>query len=444
MEKSAEKSRKKVIGFLTVVCLVLAASTVFFACKAERYRSRERLINERAVSSLCESLDSISVSLNKSIYTADTKALEKIGNELCRQASCAKESLCQLDFDGDVRDEVYRFLSQVGNFTLAVSQGEESISKENAQKLTLLCRYAQKLSEGMNEICLDYYNGRVTFDEADDDFLPDDDELPDDFYGRIYDAAQTMTDYPTLIYDGPFADNLSKKRSVFLEGEKEITAKEAQKKAAEFLGVQQSRLRREQDITSQPELYAFSIEGKDVTVSKKGGYICTYLCDTFAVEESISPKEAVRRAEDYLDKLGYESMKSSYYSVYDGICTINFAFTEEDVICYADLIKVSIALDTGKLVGLDARNYLLNHRKRSFSAPKLNLEKAEKLISSSLTVIDTRLAVIPLDTGKEAYCYELLCKDRKENEVLVYINADTGKQEDLLLLLYSDGGILTK
>lgn len=444
MVKSAENNSKKVISFLSVVCLVLLASTAFFACKADQLKDREKLIREKAVSSLCESLDSISVSLNKSIYTGDTRALEKIGNELCRQASCAKESLGQLDFDAEVRDEVYRFLSQVGNFTVAVSKGEESINKENAQKLNLLCQYAKKLSDGMNEICLDYYNGRVSFEEADDDFLPGEDELPDDFYSRVYDASQTMTDYPTLIYDGPFADNLKGKKSDFLKDKKEITAREAQQKAAEFLGVQQSTLRREQDITSQPELYCFSVGGEDVTVTKKGGYICTYLSDTFAVETTISEKEAIKRAEEYLSEFDYENMKSSYYSVYDGICTINFAYTEGDAVCYGDLIKVSIALDSGKLVGFDARNYLLSHNKRSITAAKITASKAEKALSSSLTVVDTRFAVIPLDTGKEAYCYEFLCTDNEKNEVLVYINADTGRQEDLLLLLYSDGGILTK
>ena len=444
MEKSAENISKKAVAFLSVVCVVLAVATAFFAYREGRLKERERLMNEKAVSSLCESLDSISVSLRKSVYTGDNSALEKIGNELCRQASCAKESLGQLDFDDDVTDELYRFLSQVGNFTLAVSKGEKSISKENAEKLTLLCRYAEKLSEGMNEICLDYYNGRVSFDDAQDDFLPDEDELPEDFYSRVYDTAQTMTDYPTLVYDGPFADNISKKKSVFLEGKKEITAKEAQQKAAELLGIEPGTLRREQDISSQPELYCFSVGGRDVSVTKKGGYICTYLSDTFATEETISEKEAMKRAEDYLLKFGYENMKSSYYSVYDGICTVNFAYAQGGVICYGDLIKVSVALDTGKLMGLDAKNYLLNHNKRNIAAPKLTATKAEKLISPSLEVVDTQLAVIPLDTGKEAYCYELLCRDKEKNEVLVYINADTGRQEDLLLLLYSDGGILTK
>ena len=137
-------------------------------------------------------------------------------------------------------------------------------------------------------------------------------------------------------------------------------------------------------------------------------------------------------------------MKESYYFSEDGICTINFAYSEKGVACYGDLIKVSIALDTGKLAGFDAKNYLMNHKNRNLTVAELSEENAKSLLSPSLEVISSRLAVIPLDTGKEGLCYEFHCRDKDKKEVLVYLDAVTGKQLDLLILLYSDGGILTK
>lgn len=444
MTASKEKNYRKTISFLSLVCVVFVAATVYFASGVQEYRERERLVTERAISSLCESLDSITVSLSKGVYTGEADALEKIGNELCRQASAAKESLGQLELEGEICDEIYRFLSQVGNYTVFVSADNNFANSENVDALKALSEYAAKLSEGMNAICLDYYNGDVSVQKASENLSLDGETLPDGFYDRVYDAAQTMTDYPTLIYDGPFADSLSSKKSEFLEAEKEITVKEAQQRAAEILGVSYGSLRREQDIDSSIGLYCFSYEGKDITVTKKGGYLCSLISDTFATEESISEKEAIRRGLEYLEKLGYENMTSSYYSVYDGVCTINYAYEENGVIFYGDLIKVSIGLDTGKLTGFDARNYLLNHKERSLPENRLAPKNALKNVSGALTVTDSRLAVIPLETGKEAFCYELHCKDSENRELLVYINAVTGKQEDILLLLYSDNGILTK
>ena len=444
MNLSSEKRKNRIIVFLCVTCFLFAFSTVWFASGENRYRKMAKQVNEKAVSSLCESLDSISTSLKKSVYTSDAQALEKIGNELCHQAASAKENLSLLSVEGELCDEVYRFLSQVGDYTVAVSLNKSISQAENNGQLQKLSSYAAGLSDGLNEICLDYYNGSVTLGEVLGNLSEKGEDMPEDFYTRLSDTAQTVTEYPTLIYDGPFSDSVSRKKSVFLQDKREITHKEAMQKVATLFSVPVSSVKREKNILSEPMRYCFTFGGIDVTVTSKGGYICTVLSDGFAYEENIGTGEAVKRGKAYLEKLGYKDMVSSYYSVYDGICTVNYAFAKDNVIFYADLIKVSIALDTGKLVALDAKNYLLNHSERNLPGNVITKEQAASLIRPSLEVIDIRPAVIPLDTGKEVYCFELHCRDKDKNEVLIYLNALTGRQEDLLILLYSDGGILTK
>jgi hypothetical protein len=60
-------------------------------------------------------------------------------------------------------------------------------------------------------------------------------------------------------------------------------------------------------------------------------------------------------------------------------------------------------------------------------------------------VLDTKKCVIPLDNGLEAQCYEFHCESSETgDEVLIYVNSQTGAEENILLLLYSDGGTLTK
>lgn len=86
----------------------------------------------------------------------------------------------------------------------------------------------------------------------------------------------------------------------------------------------------------------------------------------------------------------------------------------------------------------------MNHRKREIKEKILTVDECRELISPYLTVISSRLSFIPLETGKEALCYEFRCKDRDGQENLVYINAQSGKEENILLLLYSDDGVLTK
>ena len=54
------------------------------------------------------------------------------------------------------------------------------------------------------------------------------------------------------------------------------------------------------------------------------------------------------------------------------------------------------------------------------------------------------MALIPTDGGGEARCYEFVCEAEDGQEILVYINAVNLDEEDILILLKSDGGTLTK
>ena len=106
-------------------------------------------------------------------------------------------------------------------------------------------------------------------------------------------------------------------------------------------------------------------------------------------------------------------MKDSYYEVANGICTMNFAYEQDGVTCYPDLVKVGVALDTGSVVFFDARGYLMNHQEREFSAPMLTDTTAREILSPSLTVQSQNMAVIPTSGMNEAYCYEFLCEGRE-------------------------------
>ena len=68
-----------------------------------------------------------------------------------------------------------------------------------------------------------------------------------------------------------------------------------------------------------------------------------------------------------------------------------------------------------------------------------------KKLFSNVEIISTKKCLIPKDNGTEVFCTEYHCKSKSDSqEVLIYKNAQTGKDEDILLLLYSDNGILTK
>ena len=122
--------------------------------------------------------------------------------------------------------------------------------------------------------------------------------------------------------------------------------------------------------------------------------------------------------------------------------TVNFAYTQGGVTCYPDLIKISIAADTGQLVGFDASSYTMNHTARAIPAPKIAEPQARKLIASDLTILSQGLAIIPTQGKNERFCYEYKCGSMDGKHYLLYINAATGVQEQILILLEDENGTL--
>ena len=58
-------------------------------------------------------------------------------------------------------------------------------------------------------------------------------------------------------------------------------------------------------------------------------------------------------------------------------------------------------------------------------------------------VVDADLCVIPSGGMNEIFCYEVQCVGESGQNVLVYINAITGQEEQILLLKISQNGTLT-
>lgn len=446
MNNTLKRRFIRAVSFLSVAVVVLTVSTGVFASRAKKYELANEIAYQRAMAELCESLDNITVSLQKGIYCGTNEKLLSIGNELTREAACAKISLGQLTDKELVSDEIYKFLSQIGAYTLSLAsgKGKAEISRESNKNLMALLEYSRALSDSMNGVLSGYGDGSIVIENKKTPSL-DSQEMPKSLLSSMNDAQQSLTDYPTLIYDGPFADNiLNRKGGACLEGLDEVTREEARKKAGKIMGTSPEGLRQEDDQQSEIPLYCFSSGDISVGITKRGGKICYLMNPAEAGEETISAEQAVKRAKQFLKKQGYDSMTESYFSIYDGVCTINFAYVEKDIIHYSDLIKVSVSLDDGKIRSVDARGYLMNHCRRDIYETKITEQEAIEKISPVLSVTGTKSAVIPLETGKEAYCYEFRCKDKNEQQALVYIDKLTGEERDILLLVYADGGTLTK
>ena len=102
-----------------------------------------------------------------------------------------------------------------------------------------------------------------------------------------------------------------------------------------------------------------------------------------------------------------------------------------------------MALDNGEIMEYNGSGYLMNHHDRKQPSPALTEQQAASKVSQQLRSIQkSGLAVIPTASMEEVLCYEFLCAGSNGEEVLVYINASTGMEEQIFILVHDDSGTL--
>ena len=434
----------RIISFLTAVILVLTVTLFKYVKKADYYKVQTQNIYSGALNELNSSLDNISATLYKARFITSAESLSGIASTLLTEAELSKSALANLPQSYRL-ETLNRFLSQVGNYALAVSKklaNGGAPESEDVKNLESLSRTAIKISNLIK-------NTQITHDNADywaselDEKVKETAEISSlaDSLGEI---EEEISDMPSLIYDGPYSDHILEKAPEMMKGTMEVDEKEAHSVAAKTALCNLSDLKFDGVVDGKIPSYRFTGENVTVTVSKMGGYAVFMRKENETGGTNLSYTQARSKARRYLEMQGLTSLKETYFFTNEGVCVVNFAFLDGETICYTDLIKVGVAMDSGEVVLYEAAGYLSNHKDRAFNTPIHTKEEAEKVISRNLTVKSTALALIPTNALNEVRCYEFSCISPDDREVLVYINALSLKEEEILILLKTDGGTLVK
>lgn len=426
-----EKMNKRRIVEIAVVILLivgLTGATVYGFSKAESYKRNMQYGYTRSLSDLRDSVEAIQTTLNKAVYANTATEQNGLTEKLMRESAVAKTSLSTMPLTDNSIDNVSKFISQVGDFSMSLSKKISeggSITNDEYKTMQSLESYSKKLEKDLESLNPDF-SGNY-------------------FNDSLEETSKDFANFPSLIYDGPFSDSVGHKNPKLTAGKKKLTQAEAQKAAADFLNTDSKKLTHIQDTSGTLPTYNYTANnGKiRICVTKAGGYISEMSNSRTVTKEKLGYTQASKKAEAFLEGRGISNMKESYYVLNNGICLINYAFVQDGAVCYPDLIKVGVALDTGEIVRFQATGYITNHTTRSIKT-KITQQEAQKKLSKNLKVNKSGVAVIPTPGLDEVLCYEFLCTGNNNDKVLVYINADNGYEEDILILQFSDNGVLVR
>lgn len=442
--KFGKRTAVRFISFAVAIVFSVIALSFVTSSRIDRYQTQISNNYSMNLRELDGSLYNISVALQKSLYASTATQLSELAVELCTESIVAKNSLSQLPYSGESLEKVNKFLSQAGDYTLYLSrkviQGGE-IDDDDRDNLHALSKTAKSVSSSVNAVKTEYDKDGVWDSEFANNIGQ---SVEGSFSENLEGLEQLLNDYPTLQYDGPFSDHLLNGNMKLLDGQPELSSDEALKKAGEILGKDVSGFAKESDTEGNVPCYNFTDGNMSFSVTKQGGYVMYMRKFRTIGEQKIHYEQAVELAEEYLKNASGEKFVTTYYFADEGVCTVNFAYKEGSTICYPDLIKIGVALDDGEIVFVEAGGYIANHYTRTIATPKYTVSEARERLSKSLKINDVNRCIIPTDGKHEKYCYEFYCVGIDNEELLIYVNVDNLEEEQILLLLKTDGGTLTK
>lgn len=452
-------SDRHMYSIVLVVTAVIASAGIYQYKKAMDYRNFVENQYNKSFHELVGYVQNIEVTLAKSMLVNSPRQMVDLSSEIWRQSASAQADLGQLPLSQVQLDKTSKFLSQLGDYTYSLSRKSidgQSVTDEDFSNLLQMHKYAQELSQSLANMESDVYSGRIKFGElkaqASKHMSQDTQNVA---YTELTNIEKQFQDYPTLIYDGPFSEHVERMEPQLLKGGKEVSQDQAKDAAVKFLGPDKAQnIEFMGDNNGTIKAYTFAAkpagtnngnQDRRITldVTKINGNILWMLDNRPVTKISLDMNQAKEKAKAFLDAKGIKNMKESYYLKTDGIAVINYAYVQDNIIMYPDLVKVRVALDDGEIIGFESNGYVMAHQeKRSLPSIKVTEAAARAKINSRLKVDSSRLAVIPLESKREVFCYEFKGSFDNKN-FLVYVNVETGKEEKILMLMETPDGTLT-
>ena len=451
MKKFLNKNKIiKIIATLLLIATIVLATMLYQKNKEYEIAS----VNEYSMSfyELVDYVDNVKTYLAKSLISTTPEHGADTLTHIWREANLAQSYLSRLPLESQELENTEKFLNQVSDYSYTLSRkniNNQSLTDDDLNNLKQLYDYSVELQNTLSQLSEDLNSGRISWGDLTTNgnvaFAQQVSNISKDSFSNL---EENFHEYSGLIYDGAFSEHMTSGNKKGLTGD-EIDEDFAKKIAEDFIGKDKIKELSNLGLSENADIsaYDFSIKTNEdnninISVSKKGGHVISMNYNRDVVTEVISQEDANEIGKKFLSEKGFPNMKETYYLKQSGIVTINYAYEQDGVVMYPDLIKVKIALDNGEILGVETTGYLNCHEQTDTSKVKITKDDAKKVLNKNLQIMSEGLAIIPTQWKTEVLCYEFKGKV-DETEFLVYINAETGKEEDILIIVNTPNGTLT-
>ena len=448
LDKTNKSSRKNgaIIG-LAIATGVLSLSTIGLGIaygvvqsQANAYSLQLEGVYKKNYYELVENVNSVDMKISKLLASNSDDYQAKMLTEISQEAKNMQSNIAGLPLSSDTIYQSVQFINQMSGYTQTleekIAEGGE-LSQDDIKTLNELHNTLTEMKLYLNRMSQNMTHGYSILDASsrmNGDF--------DEFSVDMSQIKSVDTDYPTMIYDGPFSDSVLNQKATGLSGE--TISKEIAYKNVDKIFKNISNLKYDGETNGKFSTYNFVLDNTDgqriyVQVTKIGGHILTVSGNTESDVKNISFEQARKIALDFAKSNGVEDADVVWSEELNSQVYFNIAPKQSGVILYPDLVKVKIDLEHGDVIGYDAISYFTNHKNRHLSAAQISVDEARLKVDGSFKVVQNRLVLAPLDYNREVLCYECQC-ERDGATYYIYINATDGTEENILKVVETDDG----
>lgn len=416
-------SRKTKILIASYVGAALIALSVFSAVcygHLQLYRRQTGYDAARAFEETVGGIDRLSRSLEKSLYATDGGMCGKVCAGICADARAAETAMSALPFSTMELEQIRGFLGLTGDYayTLCREAAEQGFTDEQRQNLAAMAETAASLADAVRRMQTGVDEGLLTMDSRETQIqnVGVAEELRY-LSAELIDCEAGFVPLNPLSYDGRYT-------AVEEREEPAPDEQSARALAAQVLGVLPEELETGAEYADGSRL-CYRSGTRTVCLTAEG---VESLTDSRLVSEAkLSEEEAQAAAERFLRELGCEGLRLSESRRSGALLSLLYVSETEDVTNLDKSARLTVALDDGSVYAYDACALGTESAAEGWDGET----DPAGLLPAGLTLQEARKVTLQSPGGQSLPCWELKCRGEGDRSVTLYLNAMTGKQQEI-------------
>ncbi|MEB3102799.1 germination protein YpeB [Ferviditalea candida] len=353
-----------------------------------------------------------------------------------RLTSQAQSEINQLPLTLLPFNKTEEFLANIANFSYRTSVRnltKQPLQDGEIKSLKTLYQRSKDISDELMKVQSQVLKHNLRWMDVEVALASENNTVDNTIIDGFKTVDKKVSAYPEIDW-GPSAQSLYRKRTYSAFSGIDMTQEEVKKKAAKLWGLKSSENLKivENGRGTEYSSYSVSLNQGDqrlqMDFSKKGGNLLWYMRERKVRGQKLTPDQAVSAANRKLKSLGYPQMTPINYDEYDNVASITLAAVKNNVILYPEKLTINVALDNGEALGLNATDYVFEHKERKLPVPRLRLKEAEQYLNGDFRIMSHDLALIRNDENQEVLCYRFTGRING-SKYRIFINADSGLEE---------------